>query len=634
MTRHFFSHNNKFLSDDSGLVLTLPKLCRYALLFLLFPLFSQAQTADDWWQRIEPLASTVRWMDLVHYEAGWFGGQDSYIDDQQFFLSEAGASDPVAELKATVTAFIEKPESQCKYVARKQFLREMGVDNFPLISCEEYRAWRKQVNADSVVLVFASSYLNSPSSMYGHTFLRFDPPDIAEGSTLLSYALNFGANTNEADGGMLYAWRGLAGGYPGMFAAQTYFEKVKEYSRLESRDLWEYRLNFTEQEIDRMMAHIWELNLVNFDYFFLDENCSFRLLELMDVARPGHQLADQFPRLAIPIDTVRAVDDAGMVASVFYRPAAQTLLEFELEQLDDQQQQLALALSGDIAVRDTAPFKQLSAVEQRDVAAASYRYIRYMSESSPRDDAVARRSFQLLRMISNADVAAAEATPARPIDPLEGHDTMMASISGGYEEGDYFSDVEWRITYHDLLDNIAGYPANTSLNMGRLAFRAKEGKTVHMQAFDILEINSLYPRDDFFKPLSWQVNVGFDRQWTDGQDDLVPQLNGGFGLTYHAPLDGRVFGLLRSRLEYNDKFDRELDIAGGFSLGYFRQRSYGNTLLQAEQLYFTDGVERTTVQFAHNVVLARNSALRLSYKHSINDSDGTNEASLAYRHYF
>lgn len=95
-----------------------------------------------------------------------------------------------------------------------------------------------------------------------------------------------------------------------------------------------------------------------------------------------------------------------------------------------------------------------------------------------------------------------------------------------------------------------------------------------------------------------------------------------------------MFGLVRSRLEYNTAFDRELDIAGGFSFGYLRQKRYGNTFLQVQQLYFTNGADRTIVEFSQNIVLARNSALRISYKRSINDSEAANETSLAYRYYF
>ncbi|RJT69815.1 DUF4105 domain-containing protein, partial [Escherichia coli] len=52
---------------------------------------------------------------------------------------------------------------------------------------------------------------------------------------------------------------------------------------------------------------VWELKQVRFDYYFFDENCSFRLLELMEIARPGIELTEQFPLTAIPTDTVRLV---------------------------------------------------------------------------------------------------------------------------------------------------------------------------------------------------------------------------------------------------------------------------------------------------------------------------------------
>lgn len=63
---------------------------------------------------------------------------------------------------------------------------------------------------------------------------------------------------------------------------------------------------------------------------------------------------------------------------------------------------------------------------QRDVALVSYRYLRYQHESGAREEAVARRSFQLLKMVSSYAQQYQEPAPPRPIDPLEGHDTMLA----------------------------------------------------------------------------------------------------------------------------------------------------------------------------------------------------------------
>jgi hypothetical protein len=98
-------------------------------------------------------------------------------------------------------------------------------------------------------MIFPAAYLNSPSSMFGHTLLRIDQANVQSDQTaLLSYAINFGAYIEGSDNSILYAWKGLMGGYPGLFALVPYQEKLSEYRSLENRDLWEYRLNLTQAE--------------------------------------------------------------------------------------------------------------------------------------------------------------------------------------------------------------------------------------------------------------------------------------------------------------------------------------------------------------------------------------------------
>jgi hypothetical protein len=591
------------------------------------------------WSRLansKNLSTQRQWLALLHYDYKSPGRRQSYVDDARFFSSPEGQADPAAELQATLTAFFDDPQVQCRFVARRDFLTT-ALDGLqaalPPVECTKYEAWRVQVNASQAVLVLASSYLNSPSSMYGHTFLRFDPAG-AE-TTLLSYVLNFGANFDEDDNGFMYAWRGIAGGYPGVFAANRYLDKIKEYSRLENRDLWEYRLNLSPPEVDRMLAHIWELDQINFDYYFFDENCSYRLLELIDVARPGLNLSDNFGVMAIPIDTVRVVEKAGLVDRVEYRPSNQTVIQFRINKLSPDNQSLAYALADDINVRDSEAFTALDREKQGETIDVAYKYLRYRNDDNARSDAIAKQSFELLSMLPDYDLPAAfiEAPPV-PVRPDQGHRTMLASLSGGSEDGDAFSDLEWRLSYHDLLDGVAGYAPQMSLNMGRFVLRTRHGDGLQLQRLDVIEITSLSPRNRFFSPWSWQVQTGLDRQWTNGSDKLVPQLNGGAGLSYSAPLDGVAYGLLRSRLEYNQEFDRNLDIAGGALLGYLRQGARSNTLIELEQLWFTDGVDRTLIKIGQNLALTTNAALRLDFKRSINDSEGVSEVSLAYRYYF
>ncbi|MGT0149952.1 Lnb N-terminal periplasmic domain-containing protein [Vibrio metschnikovii] len=102
---------------------------------------------------------------------------------------------------------------------------------------------------------------------------------------MVAFAINFAAEPEGNDNPALYAMKGLFGFYPGRFTVMPYYRKVREYNDIESRDIWEYPLNLTEQEVERVLLHLWEMQLAEFDYYFLDENCSYQLLALLELAR-------------------------------------------------------------------------------------------------------------------------------------------------------------------------------------------------------------------------------------------------------------------------------------------------------------------------------------------------------------
>jgi hypothetical protein len=273
---------------------------------------------------------------------------------------------------------------------------------------------------------------------------------------------------------------------------------------------------------------------------------------------------------------------------------------------------------------------------QNQVAYAAYKYLRYEVNDEGRDDTVATRSYELLRFLAEQNLGDFKAQkPPVPAAPLKGHGTMLVAAGVGAEDGKWFSDIEWRLSYHDLLDEIAGFPADTSLNMGRFIMRYREGDGLQLQRFDLVEITSTPPRDQFFKPLTWQTSVGFDRQWTNGDDELTFQGNGGVGLGYSSIFNGRLVGMLRGRAEYNDGFtDSKYDVSAGASLMYLRQGQRSSTLLLFESLFFVGGTDRQLIDFQQNFVLKHNHGLRLNIKRSIDDTDGYNEAGLSYRFYF
>ena len=578
------------------------------------------------------LAETHAWKRMLHLNENGV----SYVDDEKFFLSPEGREAPDKELLASIAQLIEKPQLQCKFPWRSRWLGQniAGFSDFLVPQeCPEYKLWRKRLNANSVTLVLASSYLNSPSSMYGHTFLRIDSEGANEqGKALTSYAVNFAAFV-EGSAGFSYAYKGLFGGYPGYFSDGPYFKKVKEYSRLDNRDVWEYRLNLTPDETDIMLAHLWELNEIKFDYYFFDENCSFRLLELLEVARDGTTLTTDFDVYAIPLDTVRSAERAGLIEDVVYRPSNRRKLEFNLEQLTKDEQKLAWRLSQDKAVWESEAIQSLPDEKRYKVAEVSYQYLRYLNNRSARNQKIANHSLFLLRKMRDYAEYAKQELPAAPVRPEKGHDTRALTLTGGFEEGE-FIDIAFRSAYHDFLDNIDGYPLSTELIMAGVKLRYKKDDHLQLQELQIIEISSLNPRTRFFKPISWRVRGGLERQWTNGEDELVGKFDGGAGWT--LPIVGNLSGYLlgQGRIEYNGGFDQQLDMALGATAGFLLQHSVGSFMLEAQQYHFSDGVDRRQLEIGYQLPIAKNHGLRLQYKRILNDDDGVTEASMSYRFYY
>lgn len=604
---------------------------------LLFVLSSAPAQAGDDSSAEAALAAQQQWRALLHFPRG---GATSYIDDPQFFIAERGHRDPLVELRASVELFTERPAMRCQYPAREQWMVQRGLIADTQQRCEAYQQWRDKLNIESVVLVLASSYLNSPSSMYGHTFLRLDPAGERAESDFLSYALNFGANIPPGENDLLYAYRGLFGGYPGLFSMQPYYQKIQEYTHLENRDMWEYRLNLSAVEIDRLLRHVWELRDINFDYFFFDENCSYRLLELLEVARPGVDLTSSFAYAAMPVDTVRAVAEAAMVDGISYRPSKRLELDALMAQLPVEQHDLVRRLAeGKLQSLDAL---DIADEQSAQIYLAAYRYLRYQQSRQQRRADIAARSLTLLR---GAQRGGASRLPAvdRPGRPDDGHRTSLLAISLGHRElggghaggskGLEYADLNWRISYHDAMDPVLGYPLSASLVMGDVKLRWQDREGLRLQGFDLLNIRSLSPRGALFSPLSWQVQLGVERLDDAPSQPLVAQLSAAAGPSWSL-LGGIGYVMPALRSEYNPDFRQDWRVAPGLRSGLLWQGERLALETSAELLDFSGAGQRKQYRLAANYQWSTDRGMRLAIDHRDQPWGRSTGVELAWRHYF
>ena len=613
------------------------KRLAYLALCACAPLYA-APHIDD--QRLQQLANDPFWISLGHYEARKLGGWRSYVSDDKFFLAKDGAHHPDAELRATVDALyaplsLGDKHPQCVYPARTRWLKaQLNLTDLPKAECAEFTQWFKDVAPHSTVMIFPAAYLNSPSSMFGHTLLRIDQADVQSNKTaLLSYAINFGAYIEGSDNSILYAWKGLAGGYPGLFALVPYQEKLSEYRSLENRDLWEYRLNLTPEETQRMVEHVWELKQIQFDYFFFDENCSYRLLELLQVARPGLQLTTQFPLTAIPTDTVKAVKEAGLVESIEYRPSRERELLDRAKVLDPEEQQWVLQVSADQAQLQNPQFKALPKERQALIIDAAYRLERYRANGLERDTERSQRSFELLRAINQNPAPGLEVE--KPELPENGHESRTWQLGAGSRDDKAFAEYGLRMAYHDLNDNAPGFPLGAQIEILQLKLRQYEGNHWQIQQLDLANIRSLTPRNDLLQPWSWQVGGGLERVLgKHGDENLVSHVNGGAGGTWQLGENMLGFALGTLRVEHNNDFAAFVSPAAGFNTGVLWRNPLGNLSLEAKGDYFTNGEIRRSLSLNQQWEVSRNLGLRLTAQREFSHlSSPVNEVMLELKWY-
>lgn len=584
----------------------------------------------------------TEWLNLLHYNKV----SDDYIsqvDDDRFFYAADGSSNPQTELIATLEQIFIQTENidqqaQCRFVARVAWLSEqldIIKDLLPVVHCAEYLEWRQLVQADSVTMIFPAYHLNSPSSMFGHTLLRLDNTDDSK-TDWLSYAVNFGANIDNSDNSLLYAYRGLAGGYPGIFISEPYFKKIQEYNRIEHRDIWEYELNLTPEETERMIKHLWELKTINFDYYFFDENCSYRLLELIEVARPGVELTDEFIVTAIPVDTVRSIDQAGLTRSIKYRPARATEIQHILKQMTAVNRELVLRLSADINTADTEAFTALPLKEQKIIVDVAYKYLRYLKTEEARDDESAKRSFQLLKKLNTYPVSIdINSQIPIPVAPEEGHKSKRVTLGLGQRLTNNYAELGFKMAFHDLEDNVEGFLQGAQINIGSIKVRAEENAGLRLYQLDLVDIFSLTPRNDFFNPLSWKIYTGFERQLTYDKDQLVYHISGGAGGTWELVKNHQLYALAIARLEINKQLKNTFEPALGFNAGFLSHFTYTTARLEFSGEQLQEDIYRLRAQYTQNFVFSSNHSVKLYAKHQWQENDVEfSDINLSYQYYF
>lgn len=587
----------------------------------------------------------ITWQRLMYADQK----QNSEVSYAGYFYAKDGKTNLNSELQADIKAlFLQAADNQsirCKFPARSRWLmQQLQIDpqQLPKVNCVEFDEWINQIKPHKATLIYATDFMGNPSSMFGHTLLRLDPKDQKQ-LNLVSYAVNYAATVKGEDN-WSYAWKGLTGQYPGEYSLMPYYRKVKEYGDFESRDLWEYELNLTPEETRFLVEHIWEMQHVSFPYYFVSDNCAYRLLGLIDLVRPNLNLKQQFNYAAIPIETLKVVDQQHLVKEVVYRPALETQLLAQAKQHGTALAKVAHKVAF-TEVEQTQPIlKNYSQSEQAKILEMAYDdlYLQFISRKVDTDFAQPQLR-QLLAERSQIQVDKQRQEPTRlQKQPVEGHHARNISVNVGEVQGQSFVELGHRQAYHDLIDPQAGYRTGTQLLFldGSVQYRDDKLKVEHL---DFLSVNSYNPVQPFKLPLSWGFNLGWKQeaiengQFSEDKQHGVMNLNMQAGYSL-ADYDRRhiCYGQLQSHIQGGKALDKGWRVGVGPTVGCMNVWSDNiNSVVQVELPYWQDLSQwnlrvGTQLQYSLNA----NHAMRLNWDFEQQDHKDWNKVGLAYIRFF
>lgn len=631
---------------------------RRAALFALSVFFVSNVVAEDrngiqiGDAKVAELAAHPYWQRLLHY-ANDGDGVVSMAGGKRLFISANGATNSVDELRATLAAlstnqYLETRDEKalCAFPARFRWLKaelKLSDADFPKYECEARERWRKELNPVAATLVFPDAYISSPGSMFGHTLLRVDGAPSGARAGLLAYAVNYAADVRGV-GAVEYAVKGITGGFPGFFGLFPYYTKVKEYAWIEQRDIWEYPLNLSELELTRLLEHLWELKMVPFKYYFFDKNCSWQLLALLEIARPGAELTKGFELYAIPVDTVRRLQDQSFVSGAPHlRPSRQRELDAARQQMStEQQDHVSNLVSGTLSPTD-AEMQALPPADQVLLLDSAYELLHsgFRQGAYERDEALPR-AHAILSARSKLGQVAATPLNYEVTAPDQAHESTRWGLGAGNDEMGNWAELNFRPAFHDLLDADKGFLPGYSIDFGRIRLRQyfSPGK-LRLDEFTILSATSRSVWTRWSRPASWRFGLGFIRPaWiraVDADPKLGLYLSGEAGASFGGNHNHLFLGVSANahwgrllnkdgRIAVGPKLATKLKLADNWSATASWEKQYAVSGLKLDSSSALLGLQWQ---------LNRANGLRLEARHSeLGSTRSEREAKLTWFRYF
>lgn len=508
-----------------------------------------------------------------------FWQHKSVINSDEFFLAQHGESDPYRELLATVKAMARPPTTldthiRCRFPARTRWI-EQQLNSKKAFNvnkhCPAYTAWKAENKAESISIIFASGYLGNPASFYGHTFIKFNTDNSRRSSDLTNTTLSYGAINTKNDNIAVYVAKALVGGYQAAFRKISFYNQEQLYNENENRDLWDYQLNLSKEEVDFVIDHAWETIDKEYTYYFFKENCAFRMVELIEII-PQINITQNITAYAIPQSVIQRLNNQEirgeplLISRRFY-PSRQTKLYDRYHRLNDEEKFIFKDMVNHQVSPQHAAYAQLSTPSKLRILDTIIDYYGYITDAKDKQTRTRHPNY-LKALAMRFSLPASKPSTITPANPPElGRPPSWMQLSSYIQHANARL-LRIRPAYYDQLDSNPSHVKNSALSMFDTELLFFDNK-IKIKKLDLVKIEAAKPGLTGLSgdnSQAWKAKFGIEQYRIGCFECLVPRLQGdyGYGKTMNEHLYAAAYiggGIERNHFIDNYVFARaSLDI--------------------------------------------------------------------------
>lgn len=517
----------------------------FIALFAFLPLVNADSISDTIVKKAQSykISENSEWLKLLHYS-----NNKSVIQNPEFFITKnIKSSNPQDELTATIQAFFAKSglddsHAICRFPARFLWLNkvlQLDASIYPNPNCRQFNEYKTKVPVSSISVVFASENVSSPASALGHVFFKLKGEN-SKGE-LKQHALTYFTNISQVSPLKLVSGS-LLTGLPGYYALSPYEKILARYQNKENRNIWDYKLDLSSEQIELLTSHFWELKNSKAKYLYASYNCATAIYYFLQLVEPS--LKDTEEWLA-PIDIINAAEKVGISSQhVIASPQwIMRALQSEISSLKERETIRSYVKEGDL--------KKISSIENEYEQALAFDmrhyYLNYLLNYKELPiDIYGEQLNELKKYKKNLSTLHLKREQTPLYSPKLGR--LAFSIS------DDLISLDWQAIATKLEDDHANYfnEYETSILNFKLNYDFEE-EAIRLNKFTAYSIKSYLPADGLTKSISGNFSLAVERfPRADLSRYLLTRVEGGVGYTRYITRNIMGYASFNSLLGYGD----------------------------------------------------------------------------------